>query len=59
MPKTANLPPVRVDPVILNDLERIASQTRPEPSVSALVRLAVVEFIERQKAGRDAVEAPF
>lgn len=54
--KTVSLPAVRIEPVYRDALEGIASGTRPELSVSALVRLAVVEFIERRTAGRSTVD---
>ena len=46
--KTARMM-VRMEPEYQTALERIASQSRPPTTVSALVRLAVVEYIARKQ----------
>jgi len=46
MSKTARLM-VRIEPEYQEALNRIANQLRPPSTVSALIRLATVEYIER------------
>lgn len=46
MSKTARLM-VRIEPEYQDALSRIANQLRPPSTVSALIRLATVEYIER------------
>lgn len=48
MMKTARMM-VRMEPQYQIALERIADQSRPPTTVSALVRLAVVEYIARKQ----------
>ena len=49
MSKTVSLPPVRIEPEYKDALDHIAGRMRPQASVSALVRLAVVEYIARKQ----------
>lgn len=49
MTKTVTLPPVRIEPEYRDALDQIAGRMRPQASVSALVRLAVVEYIARKQ----------
>ena len=49
MTKTVTLPPVRIEPEYRDALDQIAERMRPQASVSALVRLAVVEYIARKQ----------
>lgn len=50
MTKTVTLPPVRIEPEYRAALDEIAGRMRPQASMSALVRLAVVEYIARKQA---------
>ena len=49
MPKSVFLGPIRIEPEYRAELEEIAGRMRPQASVSALVRLAVVEYIARKQ----------
>lgn len=44
--KTVSLPAVRIEPQYRDALETIAHERRPQTSVSALVRQAVIEYLE-------------
>lgn len=50
MTKTVQLPPIRIEPEYRDALERIGQSMRPAPSMSSLVRQAVVEFVDRRAA---------
>lgn len=50
--KTETLPAVRIEPELREQLERIARDTQPEASVSAHVRQAVVEYVDRKAQGK-------
>ena len=49
MSKTVTLPPVRIEPEHRDALEQIADEMRPQASVSALVRQAVIEYVRRHQ----------
>lgn len=49
MTKTVQLPPIRIEPEHRDALERISQAMRPAPTLSSLVRQAVLEFIATHK----------
>lgn len=58
MSKTVQLPPIRIEPEYRDALEGIGHAMRPAPSMSSLVRQAVVEFVDRHQANSSAPIAP-
>ena len=58
MSKTVQLPPIRIEPEYRDALERIGQAMRPAPSMSSLVRQAVVEFVDRRTAAEPAPISP-
>lgn len=58
MTKTVQLPPIRIEPEYRDALERIGQSMRPAPSMSSLVRQAVVEFVDRRAPAAVSEPAP-
>lgn len=58
MTKTVQLPPIRIEPEYRDALERISQAMRPTPTISSLVRQAVVEFVDRRTDAAISESAP-